>query len=92
MGVAPSQICHEWNSAVHVADYEGDPRRRPLTREELQAFFDAADDHVDVVVSNARKGALAVFRDATLFKVIYAWGLRQKLGWGPSPPAQEKKR
>jgi integrase/recombinase XerC len=78
VGVAPTRICHEWNTAVHVADYEGDPRRRPLSREELQAFFDAADDRVDAVVAAGRKGALATFRDATLFKVIYAWGLRRR--------------
>lgn len=45
-GEHPSQICHEWNTANHVADYEGDPARRPFTRDELQAFFDYADDRV----------------------------------------------
>jgi integrase/recombinase XerC len=78
VGAAPTQICHEWNTAVHVADYEGDPRRRPLSRQELQAFFDAADDRVEAVVAAGRKGALATFRDATLFKVIYGWGLRRR--------------
>ena len=78
MGAAPSQICHEDNTAVHVSEYEGDPRRRPLSREELQAFFDAAGERVGRVLAEGRKGALAAFRDATLFKVTYAWGLRRR--------------
>ena len=43
-----------------------------------------------------RKGALAAYRDATLFKVIYGWGLRRteaaKLDmadWGRNPAAPE---
>jgi integrase/recombinase XerC len=75
MGVRPVQVCHEGNTAVHVAEYEGRPERRPLTRGELQAFLDAADDHVERASSSRRKGWLAAFRDATLFKVIYGWGL-----------------
>ncbi|WP_313865493.1 hypothetical protein [Mycobacterium sp.] len=74
-GTHPVQICHEWNTAVHVADYEGRPGRRPFTRAELQAFFDYADDRVGAAWAAGRKGWLAAFRDATLFKVTYAWGL-----------------
>ena len=79
-GSAParSQVCHEGNTAVHAAEYEGRPERRPLTRGELQAFFDAADDHVERAAASRRKGWLAAFRDATLFKVIYGWGLRRR--------------
>ena len=32
VGARPVQVCHEWNTAVHVADYEGRAERRPLTR------------------------------------------------------------
>ena len=39
------------------------------------AFFDAADDLVEKAACSRRKGQLAAFRDATLFKVIYGWGL-----------------
>lgn len=78
VGARPIQVCHEWNTATHVADYEGRPARRPLTREELQSFFDAADDRVEQVVATGRKGWLAAFRDATLFKVCYAFGLRRR--------------
>jgi hypothetical protein len=59
------QVCHEWNTAVHVADYQGRPGRRPFTRTELQAFFGFADAQV----AAGRKGWMAAFRDATLFKV-----------------------
>ena len=64
VGARPVQVCLEWNTAVHVADYEGRPERRPLTRVELQAFFDAADDRVESAASSRRKGWLAGFRDA----------------------------
>ncbi len=74
-GAVPVQVFHERNSAAHVADYEGRAERRPLTRAELQAFFDAADDHVEKAAASRRKGWLAGFRDATVFKVVYGWGL-----------------
>jgi site-specific recombinase XerD len=78
VGARPVQVVGEWNAAVHVADYEGRPERRALTRTELQAFFDAADDRVEQVAAAGRKGWLAAFRDATLFKVCYAFGLRRR--------------
>lgn len=77
-GTHPVQVCHEWNTAVHVADYEGRPGRRPFTRGELQALFDYADERVVAVRASGRKGWLAAFRDATLFKVTYAYGLRRR--------------
>ena len=48
-----------------------------MTREELQRFLDYADDQVERAVRAKRKGALAAYRDATLFKVAYGWGLRR---------------
>ncbi|MEU6720771.1 tyrosine-type recombinase/integrase [Nonomuraea sp. NPDC046802] len=75
-GTHPVQVCHEWNTAAHLTDYEGDPDRRPMTREEIQAFLDHADDQVERAVRLGRKGALAAYRDATVFKTIYGWGLR----------------
>jgi site-specific recombinase XerD len=77
-GAALAQVFHEGNTAVHVADYEGCPDRRPLTRAELQVFFDTADDYVEKAACSRRKGQLAAFRDATLFKVVYGWGLRRR--------------
>jgi len=64
--------------AVHVAEYEGRPERRPLTRVELQALLDTADAMVDEAARSPRKGWLGAFRDATLLKVIYGWGLRRR--------------
>ncbi|MDX2977405.1 tyrosine-type recombinase/integrase [Streptomyces microflavus] len=75
-GTHPVQVCHEWNTVSHLVDYEGDPDRRPMTREEIQLFFDYADDQVDRAIRLGRKGALAAYRDATVFKAIYGWGLR----------------
>ncbi|WTH58110.1 tyrosine-type recombinase/integrase [Streptomyces sp. NBC_01547] len=75
-GTHPVQICHEWNTVAHLADYEGRAERRPMTRAELQAFFDHADEQVERAVRLGRKGALAAYRDATVFKVMYGWGSR----------------
>jgi integrase/recombinase XerC len=76
-GSHPVQVVHEWNSAVHVQDAESDPARRAFTRAELQAFFDHADEQVAAIRSAGRKGWLPAFRDATLFKIAYAYGLRR---------------
>lgn len=76
-GTYPVAICHEWNTLAHLNDYEGSPEARPFTREELQRFFDYADEQVERAVRSRRKGALAAYRDATIFKVIYGWGLRR---------------
>jgi integrase/recombinase XerC len=95
-GAHPVPICHEWNTIAHLNDYEGDPEARPFSREELQRFLDYADQQVERAVRAKRKGALAAYRDATLFKVIYGWGLRRtetaKLDladWGRNPAAPE---
>jgi len=74
-GVHPVPVCHEWNTIAHLNGYEGSPEARPFTRAELQRFLDYADDQVDRAVRVKRKGALAAYRDATMFKVIYGWGL-----------------
>ncbi|MGH3283731.1 MAG: site-specific integrase, partial [Streptosporangiaceae bacterium] len=73
-GAHPVPICHEWNTITHLSDYEGSPEARPFTRQELQAFLDYADEQVDRAVAAKRKGALAAYRDATLFKVVYGKG------------------
>ncbi len=77
-GVRPVQIIDERNAICHVVEYEGRPGRRPLTREELVVFFDHCDARVSDRRARGRKGALAAFRDAALFKTIYAWGLRRQ--------------
>jgi hypothetical protein len=74
-GTFPVPICHERNTIAHLNDYEGSPEARPLSREELQRFLGYADDQVERAARSKRKGALAAYRDATLFKVIYGWGL-----------------
>jgi site-specific recombinase XerD len=76
-GTYPVPIVHEWNTIAHLNGYEGDPEARPFTREELQRFLDYADEQVERAVKAKRKGALAAYRDATVYKVIYGWGLRR---------------
>ncbi|MHA7288014.1 tyrosine-type recombinase/integrase [Arthrobacter sp. MDT3-44] len=76
-GAHPSQVCFDWNTAVHVQATESSAGRRPFTRRELQGFFDRADDEVDRIASLGRKGWLPAYRDAVLFKVAYCWGLRR---------------
>lgn len=92
----PVPICHEWNTASHASDYEGRPGRRPFTREELQALFDYADAQVQAAQARKRKGALAAYRDATVLKVLYGWGLRRRevvmldtVDFGRNPAAPE---
>ncbi len=75
-GDHPIQICHEWNTRVHNNEHEGSSARRPFTRNELQKLMDYADDQVEVMIKNRRKGALTAYRDSTAFKVIFGWGLR----------------
>jgi integrase/recombinase XerC len=95
-GVHPVAICHEWNTIAHLNDYEGDPEARPFSRAEIQRFLDFADEQVDRAVAAGRKGALAAYRDATIFKVMYGWGLRRTetskldlVDWGRNPAAPE---
>ncbi len=42
--------------ATHANGYEGGPDVRPFTREELQNFFDHADERVDRARRLGRKG------------------------------------
>ncbi|MEU4154689.1 phage integrase N-terminal SAM-like domain-containing protein [Streptomyces sp. NPDC026659] len=77
-GQAPLQILHEWNTIGHSSEYEGDSERRPLTYDEVQALFDAADGRVEDIRARRRKGALAAMRDAVLLKMVYAYGLRRQ--------------
>ena len=96
VGARPTQVCHADNTAVHVADYEGRPERRPLSRLECQALFDAADDRAQRLAVSGRKGWLTAFRDATLLKVTYGWGLRRRevtmldlTDFTPNPAAEQ---
>jgi integrase/recombinase XerC len=76
-GSHPVQIVHEWNTAAHVQDNEADPRKRAFTKKELHAFFAHCDEQVARIRAFGRKGWLPAFRDATLFKTAYAFGLRR---------------
>ena len=77
-GRRPVQVFHEWNSVAHVTEYEGAPGRRPLTYDEVQALFDAADGRAEEIRARGRKGALAALRDAAVLKTVYAYGLRRR--------------
>ncbi|MGW9597652.1 tyrosine-type recombinase/integrase [Streptomyces chartreusis] len=81
-GQAPVQILHEWNTVTHSSEYEGDAGRRPLTYDEVQALFDAADARVAEIRARRRKGSLAALRDAILLKTVYAYGLRRQEACG----------
>lgn len=77
-GTHPVQVFHEWNTGAHRAQGEARPGNRPLSRQELQTFFDYCDARVATVGESGRKGWLAAFRDAVLFKTVYAFGLRRR--------------
>jgi hypothetical protein len=77
-GTHPVQICGPANLAVHTVDQEARPQRRPLSKAECQALFDAADERAEVVRRRGAKGWAPAFRDAPMLKVAYAWGLRRR--------------
>lgn len=81
-GRVPQQVFHDGNSIVHVADFEGQPGRRPLTYDEVQALFDAADSRADKVRGCGRKGVLTALRDSAVLKTVYAFGLRRREAHG----------
>ena len=74
-GTYPIQVVHDGNAAAHVQDTEARPQKRAFTLDELQGFFDYADEQVTRARDRGRKGWLPAFRDATLFKVAYSYGL-----------------
>lgn len=76
-GRGPGQLFDEHNLVAHLDEFEGDPRRRPLTVEELEAFFAACEDRIETARRSGRKGSLQAWRDQALFKVKFAWGLRR---------------
>ncbi len=77
-GTHPVQVFHAWNTGAHRDQSEARPGNRPLSRQELQTFFDYCDERVATVTKTGRKGWLAAFRDAVLFKTVYAFGLRRR--------------
>lgn len=76
-GTHPVQICHEWNTQLHVAEFEARPERRPFSYDELERFFAHVDAEVERIAGHGKKGALGALRDAQLFKTVYAFGLRR---------------
>lgn len=76
-GTHPVQVITELNAAAHVADVESEPTKRAFTRVELQALFDYADEQVARKRALGRKGWVSAFRDATMLKAAYAYGLRR---------------
>ncbi len=94
-GTHPVQVCLAGNTACHVGP-DANPSRRAFTRTELQALFDLADTEVAEAKRLGRKGWISLFRDATAFKVAYAWGLRRcelqmldTVDFGSNPQASE---
>jgi len=76
-GRGPGQLFDERNLVAHLDEFEGDPRRRPLTVDELEAFFAAGEDRIARCRAAGRKGSLQAWRDDGMFKVKFAWGLRR---------------
>jgi len=68
-------VISEFNRATHRQE-TAEPSKRPFSVRELQEFFDLADLEPERILNAGRKGALSAWRDATMFKTIYAWGLR----------------
>ncbi|WP_088285000.1 site-specific integrase, partial [Kineosporia sp. A_224] len=95
-GSHPIQVINEVNAAAHVAEVESAPSKRAFTRVELQMLFDHADEQVALKRRLGRKGWVAAFRDATMIKVAYGYGLRRNetrmldaADFGPNPDGAE---
>ena len=82
-GCRPVQPLDERNLIVHVDDWEGDPARRALTVDELQAFFDFCDRQVRGRRALRRKGALRRCATARCSRSATAGGCaaRSWLAW-----------
>jgi hypothetical protein len=65
---------HEWNTIAHLNDYEGNPEARPFTGPSCSDSWIMPTTRWNEQCERSGKGR-AAYRDATLFKVIYAWGL-----------------
>jgi len=65
------QVRHEDNLAVHAADYEGRPNPSGVA-----GILRCRRRSGERAAASRRKGWLATFRDATLFKVVYGWRRR----------------
>lgn len=95
-GTHPCQVFFDWNTARHVQDTESRPGKRAFTKHEIQDFFDHADEQVAMIAASGRKGWLPAYRDAVLFKLAYAYGLRfrelchlQTVDFARNPHARE---
>jgi integrase len=77
-GRAPGQLFGERNLVAHLDEFEGDPRRRPLTVDELDAFFAACDERITRASASGRRGTLRAWRDRAMFKIAFGWGLRRR--------------
>lgn len=75
-GSSMSQIITDLNKARHTQAATMGPTKRAFELDELQQFFDFADDEVARIISSRVKGGLAAWRDVTALKVCYGWGLR----------------
>jgi integrase/recombinase XerC len=76
-GRGPGQLFDERNLVAHLDEFQGDPRRRPLTVDELEAFFAACEARIETTRRRGRKGSLQAWRDQALFKIAFGWGLRR---------------
>ena len=95
-GSHPAQVFFDWNTAKHVQDNEAQPEKRAFTKQELQDFFDHADDQVSAIAASSKKGWLPAYRDAVMFKIAYSYGLRfnelchlQTVDFARNPHAKE---
>lgn len=91
-GEIPGQVVFDWNAPRHTTDDAVPPARRSLSRAEMQALFDAADDVVDTEFAKGSKRWLPAMRDSLAMKVGYAFGLRRRelalleyVDFGPNP-------
>ena len=86
---------HEWNSIAHLNDYEGIRKRVRSPARSCNGSSTTPTTRSSAPYGRKR-GRVTAYRDATLFKVVYAWGLRRTeasrldiVDWGRNPAAPE---
>lgn len=74
-GTVFSQVVSELPRATHPQE-SGAAIKRPFNIPQPQKLFDLADLEPERILNSWRQRTLAVWRDAVMFKPIYAWGFR----------------
>lgn len=75
-GIRIRQICTQDNCIPHVVERELDGERPALTHEDVERFFGAIDEEIEMCARFRAKGLVPLQRDKAMFYLAYTCGLR----------------